>query len=145
EGYDLTFTSDSSFVMDNFSVSLVECEDPENNSYKVMYFDVFEDNVNQEFEYLIAEVSDHKSLVISTQDSSDIYYQNVPNMSVEDQQKSNLTLYPNPAKDFLYIENLTNPVQIEIYDLSGKVLLSKEVDEATKQVNLSQLAEGVYL
>ncbi|HLS30485.1 MAG TPA: T9SS type A sorting domain-containing protein [Flavobacteriaceae bacterium] len=144
-GGGFTFTSDSSFIIDEFVINLVECEDSENNSYKVMYFDVFEDNVNQEFEYLIAEESDHKSLVISAQDDSDIYYQNVSNMSVEEQQKSNLTFYPNPAKDFLYIENLINPVQIEIYDLSGKVLLNKEVDEATKQVNVSQLAEGVYL
>src|SRR5699024_2083317 len=121
-GQGLTFTSDSSFVIDVFVVSLAECDDPENNSYKVMYFDVFSDNLHEEFEYVITMESDHKSLVISTQDNSHIYYQNA-NMSVNNQQKPNLSIYPNPASDFLYIENISKPMEMEIYNLSGKVML----------------------
>lgn len=141
----LTFITDISFTLDDFVVSLAECDDPVNNSYKLMYFDVFEENVNQVFEFIITIENDHKSLVITTQDNSHLYYQNVPNMSVSRQQNPNFSIYPNPTKDHLYIENLTEPVEIEIYNLSGKVLLSQEVNEANKQVNLSQLSNGVYL
>src|SRR5699024_4464559 len=125
---------------DNFSVSLVECEDPENNSYKVMYFDVFWDNLYEEFEYVITLENDRKSLVMTTQDNSHLYYQNVPHMSVNNQEKSNLTLYPNPASDFLYIENISKPMEMEIYDLSGKVMLRKEVNNSSESVNVSQLS-----
>src|SRR5699024_5385133 len=121
-----------------------ECEDPENNNYKGMYFEVFWDNLHEEVEYVITLENDHKSLVISTQDNSHVYYQNA-NMSVNNQQKPNLSIYPNPAEDYLYIENLTKPAQIEIYNLSGKVLLRQEVNGAVKQVNVSQLSEGIYL
>ncbi|HLS29806.1 MAG TPA: hypothetical protein VK021_03000 [Flavobacteriaceae bacterium] len=34
-------------------------------------------------------------------------FQNVPYMSVEDHQISNLTLYPNPINDFLYLYRLS--------------------------------------
>ncbi|HLS29268.1 MAG TPA: T9SS type A sorting domain-containing protein [Flavobacteriaceae bacterium] len=97
------------------------------------------------FSYTINQLEEHKELIVINDNGDEAHFQNVPYMSVNDQQITNLTLYPNPANDFLYIENLTNPVQIDIYDLSGKVLLSKEVSEAIKQVNVSQLAEGVYL
>lgn len=142
---ELTFTTDTSFVLEDFVIPLAECDDPENNSYKVMYFDVFWDNLHEEFEYVITIENDHKSLVISTQDNSEIHYQNVPTMSVDDQQKSTLTVFPNPVKDFLYIKNLSEPAQIEIYDLYGKVLLNQEVNETIKQVNVSPLSDGIYL
>src|SRR5699024_11193498 len=75
-GGGFTFTSDSSFVIDEFVINLVECEDPENNRYKVMYFDVFWDNLHEEVEYVITMENDRKSLVMTTQDNSKIYYQN---------------------------------------------------------------------
>src|SRR5690625_576598 len=142
---ELTFTTDTSFVLEDFVIPLAEYDDPENNSYKVMYFDVFWDNLHEEFDYVIIADNDDKSLVISTQDNSNIYYQNVPTMSVDDQQKSNLTVFPNPVKDFLHIEDLSEPMEIEIYDLSGKVLSSQKINEGTKQVNVSQLSDGIYL
>ena len=80
---------------------------------------------------------------MTTQDNSKIYYQNA-NMSVNNQQKPNLTIYPNPASDFLYIENIPKPMEMEIYDLSGKVMLRKEVNNSSESVNVSQLSKGVY-
>ncbi|HLS29266.1 MAG TPA: T9SS type A sorting domain-containing protein, partial [Flavobacteriaceae bacterium] len=72
------------------------------------------------------------------------HYQSVPYLSVDKLEKSKLSIYPNPVKDQLYIENLTENVQIEIYDLSGKEMLIKELNKTNRQVNVSQLSTGVY-
>ncbi|HLS30486.1 MAG TPA: T9SS type A sorting domain-containing protein [Flavobacteriaceae bacterium] len=83
------------------------------------------------------------ALVITKEDGNQAYYSDVP-LSIPSLEKNEITFYPNPVEDILYIENLSEPAEIEIYNLSGKVLLSQLVNEATKQVNLSRLAEGVY-
>lgn len=64
-------------------------------------------------------------------------------MSVEDLNQSTFTLYPNPAKNSLFIESLEKG-NISIYDLSGKKVLSKNNLNGKNQINLS-LPKGIYL
>ncbi|HLS30960.1 MAG TPA: T9SS type A sorting domain-containing protein [Flavobacteriaceae bacterium] len=130
------------------------CEMSENIDYHYIYFDEFWMNSDSylghdyvfpfHFYYTINQLEEHRELIVINDNGYEAHFQNVPYLSVEDHQISNLTLYPNPTDDFLYIENLTNPVQIEIYDLSGKVMLSQEVNEAIRQVDVSQLSAGMY-
>ena len=58
---------------------------------------------------------------------------------------SSYQLYPNPAKDKLYIT--TNDYEyveeISIYNLSG-VLIYKEIDFNNKSVDVSNMVSGVY-
>ena len=53
---------------------------------------------------------------------------------------SNLSIYPNPVKNVLNIEG--SYISVDIIDVSGKVVLSSE---ATKNINVSELSNGVYL
>ncbi len=53
---------------------------------------------------------------------------------------SNLSVYPNPVKDVLTIEG--NYTSIDIIDVSGKLALSSE---ATKNINVKSLGDGVYM
>lgn len=61
--------------------------------------------------------------------------------------------YPNPAKDFLYVESKTgfNALQqneARIYDLNGKLVFTAKVNQAGKnrvKLNLGGLASGSYL
>ena len=50
-------------------------------------------------------------------------------------------LYPNPASGIVKIDGITTSVDILVYDTSGKMCLNKT---ATKQFDVSQLAEGSY-
>ena|SRR5699024_168223 len=143
-GEELSFTSDFSFVINNFVVSLGECENPDNNNYRLMYFESFEENLDQVFEYFITMQNDYKTLVVSTQNNKNIYYQNVPYLSVKNQEKYNLVLYPNPAQEEIYIENLTATAEIEIYTISGKKLLQQQVNSSAESVNISNLSAGIY-
>ncbi len=77
-----------------------------------------------------------------------------PAVGIEDETHNNLslTLYPNPASEDLIIEfdSETNTlVQIEIIDLSGRVVLrsSHNSNSGTQQVevNVSELTAGIYI
>jgi hypothetical protein len=85
-----------------------------------------------------------------SRDINIIYY------GVNEINKHNIKLYPNPAKTKLYIEGLlngTNEVQIDIYSLDGKLVYSKfntnilnvieiDVDNLSKQMYLLKLTYG---
>ncbi|MDA8858249.1 T9SS type A sorting domain-containing protein [Flavobacteriales bacterium] len=53
---------------------------------------------------------------------------------------SNISIYPNPVKDVLTIEG--NYTSIEVLDILGNLVLSSK---ATKNINVSSLADGVYM
>jgi hypothetical protein len=55
----------------------------------------------------------------------------------------NYTLYPNPAKDELRIENGEIQInRLEILDLSGKVVC--QYDDSKNKINISALSRGIY-
>jgi len=54
-----------------------------------------------------------------------------------------LKIFPNPANDLLQIEN-TEKMLIMILNLQGIVLLKEEYEPGRHQLNLSNLADGIY-
>ncbi|QIG90737.1 peptidoglycan DD-metalloendopeptidase family protein [Chryseobacterium sp. POL2] len=66
-------------------------------------------------------------------------------LSVENNQSKTISIYPNPVKSEININNLSNEKieNLSIYDISGKLLLSYKNPEASK-FNVSQLTKGVY-
>ena len=54
-------------------------------------------------------------------------------------------LYPNPATNTLTItrENSSNAM-VEIYSNNGKIVNSFEMNEAVKEISVSELSSGVY-
>lgn len=58
-----------------------------------------------------------------------------------------ISIYPNPSNSFLTYEtnNITSIIQHSIVDLSGKVLINDNVDNAMRNsINVSKLQSGVY-
>lgn len=53
-------------------------------------------------------------------------------------------LYPNPAKDFVSVNNLPSGTTITITDISGRRLFSDQYKEEKITINLSHLIDGVY-
>lgn len=55
------------------------------------------------------------------------------------------SIYPNPTKDFLSIQNLSNSEidKVLVMDISGKIILQQ--NQITNQVNVQNLAKGMYL
>jgi len=54
-----------------------------------------------------------------------------------------LNVYPNPATDFITINNSSNS-KIEIIDISGKIVLSNVNCNKHTQINISEIKSGIY-
>lgn len=59
--------------------------------------------------------------------------------------KSDLKMYPNPASEFLMLDNFSGKQQtFQLFDLSGRLALSGVVKVKTTKVDLSNLSPGIY-
>lgn len=54
-----------------------------------------------------------------------------------------ISVYPNPAKDVLYIKHV-NTVQVDIINAIGELVLSQTADSNTA-VNVAGLSQGIYI
>lgn len=59
--------------------------------------------------------------------------------------KNNITIYPNPAKDFVNIDNLPSESTISITDAAGRKISSKKYSEKNVSINTSGLINGNYI
>lgn len=61
-------------------------------------------------------------------------------------QVSTIKIYPNPAQNIVYIEDLstTETTLVELYDVQGKLIFKKEIAE-NGNLDLSTLSKGIYL
>ncbi len=58
-------------------------------------------------------------------------------------EQGTINVFPNPAKDILYIEGLENNALIQVYDLNGKKLIEKNINGET--LDVKSLTSGVYI
>ena len=57
-----------------------------------------------------------------------------------------IKIYPNPSKDYLYLELISSPVQINIVELSGRIIKPKiEKRGNVSRISIAGLASGKYL
>jgi uncharacterized repeat protein (TIGR01451 family) len=57
---------------------------------------------------------------------------------------NDLNYYPNPVKNSLSISNASLIEEIEITSLLGQKILTKKINELQTELNLSELANGIY-
>jgi hypothetical protein len=56
-----------------------------------------------------------------------------------------IKLYPNPTSDYLnVITDLKQPFIANIFDETGKLVSSKELNQNSYQINLAGISAGVY-
>jgi len=68
---------------------------------------------------------------------------NPVSLSLNENKVKNVTIYPNPVKDKLFIESLNNEEKkLYIYDLNGRVV--KKV-KTNREISVSDLKPGIYL
>ncbi|WDF47854.1 T9SS type A sorting domain-containing protein [Chryseobacterium sp. KACC 21268] len=58
--------------------------------------------------------------------------------------KSNLQLYPNPSTDYIRIKSEAKYLDVKIYNLEGKLLVSGTY-KSDEDINVSKLNAGAYL
>ncbi len=66
-------------------------------------------------------------------------------LSVENTNKINVEVYPNPVSDFLYVNfKNDNQAQLSLFDLSGREVMVKALG-MKNQIDLSNFSNGLYL
>jgi hypothetical protein len=68
-------------------------------------------------------------------------------ISIDTENKFDFKLYPNPATNQITVEssNLTEPAEIQIIDMFGKICLKTQLAEPLQEININQLTQGIYL
>ena len=67
-----------------------------------------------------------------------------PNLGTENFAFSDFNYFPNPVKNTLFLKNTKTINSIEITSLVGQTVLSKKVMDVKAEINLSDLANGIY-
>ncbi|WP_458626285.1 T9SS type A sorting domain-containing protein [Winogradskyella sp. PC D3.3] len=68
---------------------------------------------------------------------------NQQSLSINDEAYSAISIYPNPASNELHI-NTTGKAEVSIYDILGKMVISKEVN-TNSAIAIASLKNGIYL
>jgi surface protein len=62
--------------------------------------------------------------------------------SIDDQNQLDISIYPNPTSDMVYIEGNYTQLKVIIYNVLGKEILNKSI---TNSIDISHLDNGVYI
>ncbi len=95
--------------------------------------------------YTVDENANYQVVVsngIGCIDTSDVYIvDNYTSIDALSGKGRNIRIYPNPAKDRLYIQT-AEPVDVTVTDLSGRIV---KHEQRTDKVGVKDMAAGVYL
>ena len=61
---------------------------------------------------------------------------------VDDQNQLDISIYPNPTSDIVYIEGNYTQLKAVVYDILGKQVIKESI---TNHIDISQLEKGVYI
>jgi hypothetical protein len=68
------------------------------------------------------------------------------NTSIQSLQTGQPKIFPNPAKDVVFIQSALFPVQnLKVYDVFGKVVFESEIDAYDIEISVSEWAQGAYI
>lgn len=74
--------------------------------------------------------------------SGDTYNPNCA-LATSELQTKKIQVYPNPAKDYILIENLKINADMEIYDMQGKLIKREKYQNV--QISVKNLSKGIYI
>jgi len=59
--------------------------------------------------------------------------------------KNQFSIYPNPMEDVFFLESENESGVLQIFDLTGRVMLEKNISLGKNEVSVAQLGKGLYL
>lgn len=66
-------------------------------------------------------------------------------IGINETANSSISLYPNPASNYIKIDGLDGQEQISIIDNSGRIVKSLNANEAIQTISINDLSQGAYL
>lgn len=123
-----------------------QCTNPDNEQFEYLYASFFGGGPPDEIlDCSIIENSDNSlMLTILNESGNTVTYINEL-MQVEETDKLDINIYPNPVKDKLTIENSDFKItSIKVMDTNGKVVIRHTVSGKRHEIDLAHLPDGVY-
>ena len=77
-----------------------------------------------------------------TESNKPVWGSSCPTASVDDQNQLNVSIYPNPTSDRVYIEGNYTQLKVVVNDMLGKQVIKESI---TNSIDISQLEKGVYI
>ncbi|MBM6498300.1 T9SS type A sorting domain-containing protein [Flavobacterium macrobrachii] len=83
--------------------------------------------------------------VLAVGETEDYTINIVSNLSLDDFNQDQFSIYPNPSQNVVNIESKNNLIieSVKIVDLSGKLIIEK--NQNTNQVDIENLSNGMYI
>ncbi|MBU2939043.1 T9SS type A sorting domain-containing protein [Lacinutrix sp. C3R15] len=66
-------------------------------------------------------------------------------LSVANETEFTFNIYPNPAKNSIYVMSSLQESKIQVYDITGKLVLKEQMQFGENTIDVSAMAPGVYL
>ncbi len=129
-------------ILENFSVSLDECDSGEQTDFETDYFNFLTNDAV--FSYSTLYDSNGEYLELELASGTIFYFRDYPLFSVTNFDFSKTYIYPNPAINNLYISSEGIVIDtILVYSITGKQIL-KQPNIQNNTINVSSLSEGIY-
>ncbi|MCJ8154322.1 T9SS type A sorting domain-containing protein [Chryseobacterium sp. SSA4.19] len=99
------------------------------------------------YNYQITTNCNVKTLVITDPSGNKVYYNNTLQLSTKENEliKKVFTIYPNPVKEDLHIENIEKNLTLKIFDLSGKLVYETTTADRKMKIETNTLQKGQYI
>lgn len=119
----------------------------------------FEDGSNKIYEITPAEGYEIESIVvdnITVETNSSYAFSNIIanhsiranfkliDLGIEDKNLSGLTVYPNPVRDILTIAFEQDISNVEVFNLVGQNIYTKNINDKTGQIDMTHFSSGTY-
>jgi len=117
------------------------------NMTEIGYFDSHPSNDFAGYEGIWSTYPYFESGNIVISDREGFFVVKSSTLAIEENSISNFNIHPNPTTNTIYINSIHFPIKaIKIYDLSGKLLLSKKYNsEINININISNFSDGIYI
>lgn len=144
---------------EQYESCLVRVEDAtcttESNQYGEWYVNdgsgelMLKDNGVFDFTEVLNAVYNVNGVMFFSYGEFSLHYRIDSDIEVVESINSNFALetevYPNPANANINIVNMINVERVELIDVTGQVVISKDVNDSSMTINVESLASGVYM
>jgi hypothetical protein len=143
----VSVTNSNFMFTDGLAITLSDCNIQTNTLFEEKYFGFFLANLTDPFNYNIIDNGNENFNLIITSGSGNhaVYGNNF--LSTVDFQNSQFSIYPNPAKNEMFItaQNTAGNLKVKIFNIEGKLLSTQTLEVANKtSIDVSSLTSGIY-
>ena len=112
------------------------------NQWQTVYLDLsaIADDVSFNHIFIFIGRGDSQNTTFYIDDFKGPYLQGTA--SVNDFNSTVFSIYPNPAKDKVYINNLNGTKNIRIFDINGRVIKEQVIE--SNELSIESLSNGLY-